>query len=117
MIVAVLGLFIFSNLQAQESVPKEVLLTTLNSVNDLKLSNLMTSQLMDYNKGYVDKIYEITDSDKTEKDKEAALKVLSNDSENDLKDLLGKKYNNYAKLMGDEMKPLIKKAKYLKYLY
>ena len=114
----VLSVFIGSSVSAQETVPKEVLLTTLNGVNSLKLSNLKTTALMDYNKGYVDKVYDITESDKTEKDKKAALEVLSNDTEKDLVDLIGKKeYKQYAKLMEEELKPLAKKSKLFKYLY
>ena len=114
----VLSVFIGSSISAQETVPKEVLLTTLNGVNSLKLSNLKTTDLMDYNKGYVDKVYDITESDKTEKDKKAALEVLSNDTEKDLIDLIGKKeYKQYAKLMEEQLKPLAKKSKLFKYLY
>jgi hypothetical protein len=103
---------------AQGNVPKDVLLNTLNGVNSLKLSNLKTTQLMAYNKAYVDKVYDISDSDKTEKDKEIALKALSGDTEEDLTDLLGKSsYRKYVNLMEKQMKPLIKKSKYLKYLY
>ena len=107
-----------TNAFSQENVSKEVLLTTLNSVNSLKLSNLMTTELMDYNKGFVDKIFDITESDKSEKDKKSALEALSNDSEKDLFDLLGKKnYKKYVKLMEDSLKPLTKKSKLLKNLY
>ncbi len=114
----ILLILIGTNAFSQETVSKEVLLTTLNSVNSLKLSNLMTTELMDYNKGFVDKIYDITDSDKSEKDKKSALEALSNDSEKDLFDLLGKKnYKKYVKLMEDSLKPLTKKSKLLKNLY
>ena len=70
----VLSVFIGNNIYAQEIVPKSVLLTTLNGVNDLKLSNYKTSELHEYNDDFVDKIYDITDSDKSEKDKISALK-------------------------------------------
>ena len=114
----IFSLTISSNSYCQETVPKEVLLNTLNSVNDLKLSNLKTTQLMDYNKGYVDKVYDILESDKTEKDKKAAFQTLSNDTEKDLIDLLGKsEYKKYAKLMDEELEPLRKKSKLLKNLY
>lgn len=114
----VLSVFIGANTYAQETVPKEVLLTTLNSVNSLKLSNLKTNELMEYNKGFVDKIYDITESDKSEKDKKSALKTLNNDTENDLTDLLGKKeYKKYVKLMESALKPLTKKSKLLKELF
>jgi len=114
----VLSTFIGTNAYAQETVPKEVLLNTLNGVNSLKLSNLKTTNLMEYNKGFVDKVYDITESDKADKDKKSALETLSNDTENDLVDLLGKKdYKKYAKLMEEQMEPLAKKSKLLKHLY
>jgi hypothetical protein len=114
----VLSVFVGANAYAQETVPKEVLLTTLNGVNSLKLSNLKTTELMDYNKGYVDKVYDITESDKSDKDKKSALQTLSNDTEKDLIDLLGKKeYKKYVKLMEEQLEPLTKKTKLLKYLY
>jgi len=107
-----------SNSYCQETVPKEVLLNTLNNVNELKLSNLKTTQLMDYNKGFVDKVYDILESDKSEKDKKSAFQTLGNDTEKDLIDLLGKsEYKKYAKLMDDELEPLRKKSKLLKNLY
>jgi len=112
----VLSAFIGNNIYAQESVSKEVLLNSLNSVNSLKLSNYKTSELMEYNKGFVDKIYDITDSDKSEKDKTSALKTLKNDTDKDLKDLMGKDFKKYQKLMGKELKPLKKKMKLLKYI-
>ena len=114
----IFSLTISSNSYCQETVPKEVLLNTLNSVNDLKLSNLKTTQLMDYNKDYVDKVYDILEGDKSEKDKKAAFQTLGNDTEKDLIDLLGKsEYKKYAKLMDEELEPLRKKSKLLKNLY
>lgn len=114
----VLIVIIGTNAYAQETVPKEVLLNTLNGVNSLKLSNLKTNELMDYNKGYVDKVYDITESDKSDKDKKSALQTLGNDTENDLIDLLGKKeYKKYVKLMEEQLEPLSKKNKLFKQLY
>ncbi len=116
-LVLLFSLSIVNNGYAQESVPKEVLLNSLNSVNKLKLSNYKTSELIEYNKAYVDKIYTIIDSDKSEKDKKSALKILKTDTDKDLNDLLGKKhFKKYEKLMEDELKPLIKKSKLLKYI-
>jgi hypothetical protein len=116
-LVLLFSVSIVNNGYAQESVPKEVLLNSLNSVNKLKLSNYKTSELIEYNKAYVDKIYTIIDSDKSEKDKKSALKILKTDTDKDLNDLLGKKhFKKYEKLMEDELKPLIKKSKLLKYI-
>ncbi|MDH3321487.1 MAG: hypothetical protein OEM04_00780 [Flavobacteriaceae bacterium] len=101
---------------AQESVPKSVLLNTLNNVNDLDLSNYKTEELYQYNERYTDDVYDIIDSDKTEKDKIDALKVLKNDTEKDLEDLLGKDYKHYKNLMEKELKPLKRKSKLFKYI-
>jgi len=118
LLTLVLCVVIGNSVYAQETVPKEVLLNTLNSVNELKLSNLKTTELMDYNKGYVDKVYDITESDKSDKDKKSALQTLGNDTEKDLIDLIGKKeYKKYAKLMEEQLEPLTKKEKLFKQLY
>ena len=116
-IIVLITSFFLNNITAQENVPEDVLLNSLNSVNKLKLSNLKTKELSDYNKTYVDKVYDILNSSKIEKDKKAALKVLKTDTDRDLYDLLGKKdYKKYQKLMEKELKPLIKRNKLLKYL-
>lgn len=114
----ILAVFVASfNTTAQETVPKEVFLNTINGVNELKLSNYKTSELMEYNTGYADRVYDILESDKTEKDKKAAFKVLKSDKEKDLVDVLGKKdAKKYIKLMEESLKPLIKKDKMLKNL-
>jgi hypothetical protein len=118
MVVLTVILFIANNALAQNPVEKDVFLTTINSVNSLKLSNLRTTQLMDYNKGFADKVYAIVDSDKTDKDQEKDLKELSKTTASDLHDLLGADvYKKYAKLMKDQLKPLIKKSDAFKYLY
>ena len=110
--------FNVTHIFAQETVEKDVFLTTINSVNSLKLSNLRTTQLIDYNKGFADNVYAILDSDKKDKDQENDLKALSKSTASDLNDLLGKDvYKKYAKLMRDQLKPLIKKSENFKYLY
>ena len=102
---------------AQETVPKEVFLNTINGVNELKLSNYKTSELMEYNTGYADRVYDILESDKAEKDKKDAFKVLKTDKEKDLVDVLGKKdAKKYLKLMEESLKPLIKKDNTIKHL-
>jgi hypothetical protein len=72
---------------------------------------------MEYNTGYADRVYDILESDKAEKDKKDAFKVLKTDKEKDLVDLLGKKdAKKYLKLMEESLKPLIKKDKTFKHL-
>ena len=103
---------------AQDEVPKELLLSTLNGVAHLKLEDDQVKQLMEYNKGFVDEVYEILDSENEEKYKKKSMKILGEKRENDFKAFLGNhKTNKYLKLMEDEMKPLGKKEHLLKELY
>jgi hypothetical protein len=100
---------------AQEEVPKELLLSSLNSVAHLKLENDQITQLMDYNKGFVDEVYDILESDKEDKYKKKSMKILAEKRENDLRQLFGKhKTNKYLKLMEDELRPLGRKNNLLK---
>ena len=81
----------------------------------LKIENDQITQLMDYNKGFVDEVYEILYSDKEEKYKKKSMKILAEKRENDLRQLIGKhKTNKYLKLMEDELKPLGRKNNLLK---
>lgn len=116
--ILTLGLGVPSVVGAQETVTKEVLLNTLNAVNHLKLSNLKTSELMEYNKEYVDKVYEVLESTQPEKEQKEDLKRLANDRERDLNDLIGKsKTRKYAHLTDKQMRMLVHKNKMLKYIY
>jgi hypothetical protein len=103
---------------AQENVPKEVLLNTMNSVNRLKLSNLKTSELMEYNTAYVDKVYRVLESGMSDNEQKSDLKALANDREKDLTDLIGKSTTRkYAHLTDKEMRLLVHKNKLLRYIY
>ncbi len=108
-------LFVGSQTYAQEAVPKELLLSTLNSVGQLKLPNEKVTQLMDYNSGFVDKVYEILNSDTEDKSKKGQLDGLNYAREKDLHVFLTKKETKkYLELMEDELKPLTKQDKLLK---
>ena len=110
-------LVLFTNEQtyAQHPVLKEVLLNTLNNVNELDFSNAQIESLMNYNKGFVDKVYEILDSDKEDKAKKESLGTLNDQKEQELRNLLGKSdAKKYIKLMEEQLKPLTKKDKLLK---
>lgn len=74
---------------------------------------------MDYNKGYVDKVYEIIDNSKSDKDLKDAFKSLSAQNEKSLMEIFGKKgiYQDYVDLMEEQLHPLVKEDKQLKYLY
>lgn len=102
---------------AQEPVSKELLLTTLNSVAHLKFEDEQVAKLMEYNRGFVDEVYEILDSDKEEKQKKELLDALSQTREANLHEFLTKhETNKYLKYMEDELKPLIRKNKLLKHI-
>ena len=106
-----------SDLYSQEEVPKEVLLTTLNGVAHLKWENEKVSKLMDYNTGFVDKVYDILESSDDEKRKKESLDALSYTRQVNLHDFLSKhETNHYLKYMEDELKPLTKKNKLLKHI-
>lgn len=118
LLTIVFGAFISQGTYAQQAVTKDVFLNTLNSVNKLKMSNLKIEELAKYNKGFADSVYDILESDKTEKDKVNAMKSLNESTQADLSDLLGKEYyKKYVDLMSKSLKPLTKKTELLKYLF
>lgn len=113
--IGIILLMISIKSYAQEEVPKELLLSGLNSVAHLKLDNDLVNELIEYNKGFVDEIYEVLESDKDDKYKKKSMKILSEKRENDLREFLGKhKTNKYLKLMEDELRPLGRRNNLLK---
>ncbi len=114
-VIALLAVSIQSIAQDKGEVPQELLLSTLNSVAELKIDNDQITKIIDYNKGFVDEVYKILDSEKEDKYKKKSLEALHYTRETDLREFLGKsKTNKYLKLMEDELKPLVKKDKRLK---
>lgn len=102
---------------AQETVSKELFLTTLNSVAHLKFEDDQVAKLMEYNEGFADKVFEILESDTEEKLKKEQLDALSYTREVDLHEFLSKhETNKYLKYMEDELRPLVKKNKLLKHI-
>ena len=100
---------------AQEEVPKELLLSGLNSVSHLKLENEQITQLMEYNKGFVDDVYDVLESENTDKYKKKTIKTLGEQREIDIREFLGRhKTNKYLKLMEDELRPLGRRNHLLK---
>ena len=88
------------NAQKEEEVPKELLLSSLNSVAHLKIENDQITSLMDYNKGFVDEVYTILDSGKDDKYIKKSLQNLHEKRETDLREIMGKgKTNNYLEHM------------------
>ncbi len=117
-LTVIVSLCVSFQVSSQENVPKEVLLNTMNSVNRLKLSNLKTSELMEYNTAYVDKVYRVLESGTSDNEQKSDLKALANDREKDLTDLIGKSTTRkYAHLMDKEMRLLVHKNKLLRYIY
>ena len=111
----ILFLAIGAKTYAQDEVPKELLLSSLNAVVKLKLDNEQITALIEYNKGFVDEVYEVLESKQDDKDKKKSMKALSENREKDLRKILGrKKTKKYLKLMEEELKPLTKKNKLLK---
>jgi len=116
-LIAILALSFTSQSTAQETVSKDLLLTTLNSEAHLKFEDEQVTKLMEYNEEFVDEIYEILDSDKEEKQKEELLDALSQTREANLHEFLTKhETNKYLKYMEDELKPLTRKNKLLKHI-
>ena len=100
---------------AQDLVPRDLLLSTLNGVAPLKFENDQVTQLMEYNKGFVDEVYAVLESDREEKRKKESLGALSDKRDSDLKDFLSKhETKRYLKFMEGELQPLVKKDKLLK---
>ena len=105
------------NTFAQETVSRELFLTTLNSVAHLKFEDDQVAKLMEYNEGFTDKVFEILDSDREEKLKKEQLEALSYTREVDLHEFLSRhETKKYLKYMEDELKPLTKKNKLLKHI-
>lgn len=102
-------------LAQKEEVSKDLLLSTLNGIAELKLDADQEKQLIDYNKGFVDEVYVILENDQEDKAKKKALKDLGSVREKDLRGIIGKhKTNKYLKLMEDALKPLKKRDQRLK---
>ena len=116
-LLSLLFIYLISiNVHAQkEEVSKDLLLSTLNGMAELKLDAEQETQLMDYNKGFVDEIYAILENDQEDNAKKKALKDLGSVREKDLREIIGKrKTNKYLKLMEEQLKPLQKRDSRLK---
>lgn len=112
----VLTAFIGYSVTAQD-VTKDELLKTLNNVSDLGLSNEKSSALNNYNDGFVNNVFDITNSNKSEEDKILSLKNLRDNSENELMDILGvDSYKKFKKSMKKQLKPLKRRAKLFKFI-
>ena len=113
----VLSVFIGNNAIAQDGVSKAELLRTVNNVDDLGFSNDKKSALNDFNKGFVDDIFDITGSKKSNDDKISGLKNLRDKNKNELFDILGEDgYKDFKKSMKKQLRPLKRKSKLLKFI-
>jgi len=113
----VLSVFIGNFAIAQNGVSKSELLKAMNNVDDLGLSNDKSSALKDYNKGFTDNVFDITNSNKSDEDKVLELKKLRDKGNRDLKNILGDdSLKSFKKAMKKELKPLKRKSKLLKFI-
>jgi hypothetical protein len=113
----ILSIFIGNFAIAQQGVSKSELLSTLNNVDDLGLSSDKSSALKDYNKGFTDDVFDITNSNRSNEDKVLELKKLRDKGNIELKNLLGEEsFKSFKKSMKKGLKPLKRKSKLLKYI-
>ncbi|MEN8187008.1 MAG: hypothetical protein ABFR05_07760 [Bacteroidota bacterium] len=116
-ITLVFSVFMIANVSAQTGVSKAELLRSINSYNELELSNVKAEELSNYNDGFADRVYNIVDSDKSEEDKVTALKGLRESTAKDLTDILGKDvFKDYKKVVKRELRPLKRKSKLFKFI-
>lgn len=112
-----LSVFMISTVTAQSGVSKAELLRTVNNVDDLGFSNDKKSALNDFNKGFVDDIFDITGSKKSNEDKISGLKNLRSNNKDELFNLLGEDgFKKFKKSMKKQLKPLKRRSKLLKYI-
>jgi len=102
---------------AQEGVSKAELLKGINSFSHLGFSSEKSKELEEYNKSFVDKVYNIVDSNKSEDQKINALKMLKNDTAKDYTNILGQtNFKKYKKAVKKELRPLKRKVKLFKFI-
>ena len=110
--------FILAFVMGLVVVNKADFLNTMNSFDDigLDLSPDKSSELKDLNKGLVDNVSDILNSDKDQDKKIADLKSLQKDTKKKGIDILGEDdFNKYKKSMKKKLKPFNRKVKLLKY--
>ena len=113
----VLSAFIGNYAIAQEGVSKAELLSALNKADDLNLPSEKSSALKNFNEGFADEVFDITDSDKSDEEKIVDLKNLRDRSEKDLMNLIGDDaFKSFKKSLKKELKPLKRKTKLLKWI-
>ncbi|MFD1316524.1 hypothetical protein [Namhaeicola litoreus] len=102
---------------AQSGVSKDELLRGLNGFNEIGLSDIKSTELQNYNENYANKLYDVIDSDRSEKDKIDGIKTISQGAAKDLEDILGlDNFKKYKKTLKKNLKPLKRKSKLLKYI-
>jgi len=112
----VLSAFI-GNFAIAQDVSKAELLKTINNVDDLDFSNDKKSALHNFNNNFVDDVYSITDSKKSDDDKIIELKKLRDNNKNELFNILGDDgYKKFKKSMKKQLKPLKRRAKLFKFI-
>ena len=112
-----LGMFMINNSYAQlgKIVPKPDLVKSLNDVGDLGFNDKQSKSLKKQNDKFVDDLFNIVDSDKSEDDKKIALRNLKDENERSLTNALGiDGFKKYKKKMKKTIRPYKRKMKLLK---
>ncbi|MGB5404760.1 MAG: hypothetical protein WBN13_12365 [Robiginitalea sp.] len=102
--------------QLGKIIPKPDLIKTLADTADLGFSKDKNDKLIKQNESFVNDLFGIVDSDKSEDDKKSALQRLKKDNNSKLDDLLGiDGANKYRKKMKKTLRPYKRKMKLLKF--
>lgn len=102
--------------QLSSVIPKPDLIKTLDDTADLGFSKDKNDKLIKQNESFVNDLFGIVDSDKSEDDKKSALQRLKKDNNSKLDDLLGfDGAEKYRKKMKKTLRPYKRKMKLLKF--
>ncbi len=114
-------LIVFLSLQSGYSqlasiIPKPDLVKALDDTADLGFSKDKNDKLIEQNESFVNDLFGIVDSDKSEDEKKSALQLLKKDNDSKLENLLGiDGANKYRKKMKKTLRPYKRKMKLLKF--
>ena len=102
--------------QLASIIPKPDLVKALDDTADLGFSKDKNDKLIEQNESFVNDLFGIVDSDKSEDEKKSALQLLKKDNDSKLENLLGiDGANKYRKKMKKTLRPYKRKMKLLKF--
>lgn len=102
--------------QLSSIIPKPDLIKSLDDVSDLGFSKDKNDKLFEQNESFVNDLFDIVDSDKSEEDKKSALGLLKKENDSKLENLLGiEDAKKYKKKIKKTLKPYTRKMKLLKF--